>query len=412
MRGSARPVVLLLIATAVNPLLAEAVAPGDAVQVFCAESGPRTALPRVQIIVDNSRSMTGFLRAKKGDVYRRALENLMSKLGQPIVRPLNATTQRVPAAQMLDETFYSEGTTPLGNAFKVARDDRRGDVFVLVTDLAQDRSQLGQASSVLAEALKTKRALLIVGAESAFSAPRCSPDCDAEMKVPFYFVVLAPTPEILREFESRVGLRASTVTGRNSPNFFFADGPALEADAINLTSSSRDTNWRLDAGGGLAEPYCRSERAYRKVLFVVGTPETKSPLQLRLRVKVNTSLSTMSAARVEITYVDTGDRRPNRSEASKIRHDRGEIPIYEPTDLEITYQLDPPPESGWRTYRIRYLTDQDSLATPVWVTEWNGRIPPVKNEVYVLRDFVNEALRSPWIQQRPIIEHFVVVRQR
>lgn len=409
---------------------AREVSPQDAIRAYCTPPA-RQPLPPVEIIVDDSESMAGFLRSEGGDVYRKVLENLIARSGQVVVRPLNslpresrvdAGTRRrkrssssgAPRASVgnpFSDTFYSKQATPLDAAFRAARDDQGNRIFVIVSDLLQPRSSPGAATRMLAAALQNKRAVLIVGFRSAFSSqvlPRCTPRCTSTaLRPPVFVIVLAPTSAILREFEEQVALRANSVQTDSSPHYFYGDGPALAVGNV-LPAKQRGERWSIVR----QDVDCKAEFGPRQVIYV--SRDAPSRFRLELSPIVRTSVIDLTEAEPDVSFVDEGSVRAAAFEPSAARLEHRVGMVYKSTGIRVAYALDQPTQ-GWRAYRVRYRPGDRSLSAPDWVTNWSKEEPaynPERNvdavNVYIVKELVQTILNSTFIEQRPMLEHFLV----
>ena len=384
-----------------------------AVKRLCSPTRTARELPSIEIIIDDSGSMRGFVSAENGDIYRKVIENLTGTLADHhfAVRALHDLDGIVKTSRPLTPNFYSGADTPLRRAFDVASSDRSGSIFVIISDLIQPRSELGRVCGALKKALRVKPAMQVLGIRSAFSTqtrPQCAPQCRAEAHPAVYVIVLAPDDEALQLFEARTHLVASSLSAdmkftldrRNGPYLFYSKIPAIEV--LRVVPVEID-GWRAEA---LAESACGSF-----VTVMSSIAETKVPLRLRLSTTVNDPDVYPAKAHFAVARVHS----PQLASIEAIRpdlitHDRV-LPLFF-GELEVTYRIGSPP-SGWDVYRVRLMPAEESLLSPDWVGEWSKEAPIIgENDTVSIADNIIQTALHAVTQMEPMLEHFIAVHRR
>ncbi len=227
------------------------------------------------------------------------------------------------------------------------------------------------------------------------------------LRPPVFVIVLAPTSAILREFEEQVALRASSVQTDSSPHYFYGDGPALAVGSV-APIKQRGERWSIVR----QDVDCKAEFGPRQVVYV--SKDAPSRFRLELSPIVRTSVIDLTEAEPEVSFVDEGSVRAASFEPSAARLEHRVGMVYKPIGIRVAYELDLPTQ-GWRTYRVRYRPAGRSLSVPDWVTKWSKEEPAYSPErsvdavnVYIVKELARTILESTFIEQRPMLEHFLV----
>jgi hypothetical protein len=382
-----------------------------------------TELPPIDLIIDNSKSMTGFVQSEGGGRYRAVINQILRNgFGDKVtIRKLSAPA-RDPirqAASLFDPSFYLDDDTPLQMAFDYARLNS-ARITILLSDLEQSASDedMRVAEAALVNALKKKRAVLLVGVRSPFSnqqSPRCSPMCAAQQHRYFYLMVMAPSREILRLFVDRTRIDKfafdDSSDSKYGPPLFYSNRPALEVDNVQLLTDPARGPWTPFRENGHVS--CADQTFNRvQASFTYTNAWPSEPLRLLVHVTVHDPVQDFSRTVARIAKVDRPGvaATPQEIPASGLSHSAHRQAFVNDKLVSFKYVFRKPRPHSWNVYRVWFDSKQANIEVPTWVKKCNEQAPATKDAYPALAALVRTIIREV-TEKEPMMEHFIAIGQ-
>jgi len=377
---------------------------------------------RIDLVVDDSISMAGFVRIRGGD-YRRVLSAITDLRVVPrvTIRSLNRPIVPISSPVVLyTEKFYRFRTTPLQNALDRIPRDPANMVTVLVSDLLQSKrgEDPRNVTRALARALNCAPYAMVIGFSAPFyeDARICSPNCRPDPQRHFYVIAMAHDLRYLRKFVSTTKVDAladhrSVQDIRNGdgegPTLFYSMAPVLSASRIEVVAPQQEDwsvvdreNTMVDCHAGL----------FQTPFVAFATPRAaKTPtLFARINARVNATVDDVKVLADDVQQT----RVPGPVTAIKAvdpkrrivnpRHFTPLVGTGRTRWFELRLDGDIPNSNQWRIYRVRMKVPADSVHPPWWVerwmaewtTGWKAQDPP-PDETLALEGIVNEIIQGP-----------------
>lgn len=386
----------------------------------CTHIGKAT-LPPIDVLIDSSRSMKGFLHAERGGRYRKIIEKLIDTVGHEVTFRRLSSPYAAPIRQdrsVYDPELYSTNDTPLDKAFDFAR-DRPDSITVLISDLEHSTTtgDLREASRALAVAITTKKYAALVGIRSAFSeqeSPSCSPNCQTQRRRYFYVLALSKTPGALQRFVRMTGIDQFAFDDAGAAvhgaPLFFSDRPAVEITSIEIEGDRNRGPWdeyRDTARVACAET--RIDRLQSSVTYRDVWP--RHPLALRVGFRVHSPIQNFSWTAPKIEKIVRPVWRTPRSITTDVvtHFAKGEaFASGAPQSIRIEYSFQQPTPTTWDVYRIWFSSDPDNFEVPKWVAKWNEQVPASEDATPAVAALVRVMVRDV-TQKIPLLEHFIAI---
>jgi len=413
---------VLSVATAAPAAVDPALADADVLlRAFGCNPTDLPELPAVDMIVDDSKSMRGFVQSEGGDRFRAVVDQLLQgAVGDSITfRKLSAPRQEATtqATDLFVRDFYREEDTPLDRAFSFAKANP-ARITIILSDLEQstDRNDVRVVQRALAASLVEKNAILLLGVRSAFSnqeAPRCAPACSPQQHRFFYVLIMAPSRGILRAFveATRIDRFAfdDATAAADGPTLFYSSRPALEADSVELfTDPERGPwkPWRESVGVSCADQ--AGGRLQSSFTYAKKWP--LDPLMLRVHVVVHDPIQNFSraVARVSMTeYPGLGNPRFVRAGVSH----SARVQVFAlDRVVSFNYVFARPRPHTWNVYRVWFESAQGSTEIPRWVRTCSLQHPTTTNAYPTVAALVRTMIKVV-TEKEPMIEHYIAIGQ-
>ena len=358
-------------------------APAELLRPFgCAAPPVAVARPRVDLYLDASVSMRGFMTPGGG--YPRMLEDLLGRLasgGFPsrvhavcedaCSQPVEAAAGEGAAVRVLSPGFYNGQRTPLAQVLgRIAREGQQGRAALLISDLEQSDAHTDQRTLVDAFRLLAERTphLLLLAFQSDFASSHSSPSRSSRHgarahgtaplpAIPrrFYLLAVAPSAAALSELEQRV-LRHLNAGHTFQPTLT----PIVVKEVRPLGGG--DPVW--GAFRKQQELPCDRDPV-RFASFLERRPPRdpgEGALQLRLTGDLQAPLHALSDLRYEV-------RRPGGATAFTLSARQNPK---EPGTVVLSVPAPRPAPHSWDSYRVRVRTGGGNLEVPAWVKEATG----------------------------------------
>jgi hypothetical protein len=373
---------------------------------------------RVDLVVDDSKSILGFLRVTGGN-YRDLLRRLTDRrvTSGLTVRSLNRTSAMVKSSDLLKKEFYRFDDTPLQNAFDHAARGAPNVVTVVVSDLVQSGSDPEKAVRALSAALERAPHVLIIGMSAPYyeDSDQCEPDCDPDTDRHFYLIALASDPRYLRTFMTTTGVerladrRTAEEIERgigDGPTLFYSHAPILDASNIEIMARQQ-SEWQ-PLHGETTIISCDAGMTHAPfAAFVTRVERTEQAPSLFLRVRARVNAAIADSARIE-TCVDAvrtppPTRRPPDVKGVALR---GLTPLVSDagrsTWLELQYDATLPTTNQWTIYRVRSFIKAGPRHVPWWVERWSAD-DRSKDGTLALESLVREIVKHR-ADETPVME--------
>lgn len=354
----------------------------------CVRETPVTDL-RVDLVIDDSESMAGFLRVS-GGTYRDLLRLLTERLVMPgtTIRSLSRPFQSVErSSDLLQEDFYRSDTTPLQNAFDRVESNGQNVVTVVVSDMVQSGSDIRVAIEALTEALDRSPHVLIIGLTTPFyeDSQKCAPNCRQDIDRHFYLIALAHDALHLKAFMTATGIEgladhrtAEEVrkgTGEG-PTLFYSNAPILKASRIEIIAP-KQSEWSavvrekttIDCDAGMnPAPF---------VAFATAAPRSRqlTPLFLRVNVRVDSTIADSVHIMPKIDQTNSPPATTRATATTKVSlTPNGWAPLDgegQPRWIKLQFDAELPRTNQWRIFRVRSYIRAGPLHVPWWVEKWS-----------------------------------------
>ncbi len=354
-------------------------APAELLRPFgCAEALAAAARPQVDLYLDASVSMRGFM-VPQGD-YPRMLEDLLGRLaggGFPYrvhavcedacAHPVETATGEGEAVRVLTPAFYHGQRTPLAQALvRLASDrvasrsnDQPARASILISDMEQSDTHTDQRTLVDALRRLAERAphLLLLSFQTRFQPLRHARD-QAPPPRRFYLLAVAPSAAALAELQQRV-LRHLGAGHSFQP----ALTPVIVKD-VRPQGDGADPLW-----GAFRKPQelpCGKDTVHFASFLERHPPRDAADgsLKLRLTGDLRVPLQALGDLRYEV-------RRPGGAAAfTPVAQQHPK----EPGSVVLFVPAPRPAANSWDAYRIRVRAGGGNLDVPDWVKEATGPI--------------------------------------
>jgi hypothetical protein len=349
-------------------------------------SGP---LPAMEIVIDDSESMRGFVDASNS-AYRRLIRKLLEKsvaagyaVGVEGFADLHHDGRLGnPLSSVLSASFYRRADTPLSALFNQITAANDGKIYIVVSDMVQ--SETGRDSLALTGAFRkmvgVTPAITLYGFRSAFrgkyfveTPPKSIETVNMidEGGKPFYMLVLAPSLERLQQFERYAGigpLTSGSEYGVQMQTFYPSETPIeLRGVAFVPPGKSMKSAWNgfnpVDqrCNGGYVQTYAFKEAdspsGKRQELVFSMLANARQPVILPSRYSVEISKANLSSKVSTVV--------PARTASVEVNGKLGEA------SAVLTYRFVKPDADTWDLYRIRFRAGAGNLGLPPWVQDWS-----------------------------------------
>lgn len=356
-----------------------------------ATTTPEAARPAVDLYVDASASMRGFVA--RGSTYMRVMEDLLGRMTSAgyAVRPNalcdDACRREVALGSAVADprliyspSFYRGQRTPLAQLLTQLAAEPRQGLTILVSDLEQSSGSVDQRALVAALRRLAERTpqLLLLSFQGAFPAQGRARDDGRRRGAAsrrFYLLVIAPSGPALGELDRRV-LRHLPAQERFQPT-----QTPLTVRELRLGPQGADPPWGL-----FRRPEARACGAGGAWLasFVELRPiRDGEPLRLRLGGDFGAALESPAELQYEVRRLPGA-----RLQAGQLAVGKPEAPAWRPAASRPVKAKDkdgedglllsvpaPRPERGaWDLYRIRVRSGGGNLAVPRWAEEATGDV--------------------------------------
>jgi len=397
--------------------------PDELLQFFQCQPATGAELPPIDILIDDSISMRGFVNSEHGGRYRAMVKQLLENgVGEKVqIRRLSTPTRDLiqNREQVFAPTMYSNENTLLQRAFEFAQ-RRKGHVVILVSDLEQSTSDgdARDATSALETMLGTDRKhIMVLGIRSAYSnqrSPRCSPTCPSQGSRYLYLMVMAESPAALRLFVDRTHIDKFAFddkeAARNGWPLFYSSRPALEVTGIELLSDPARGHWMESRE--TANVACADQAlAHLQASFSYRGAWPNEPLRLLVKVTVNAPVDNFSSAVPEMNkIVRPRSARPLPFPATGLSHSaRGQAFITNKT-VRLEYNFRKPTPRTWDVYQVWFKSKPAHLEIPLWVSKWNEQVSATSDGSPAVAELVRTMLRVV-TEKEPLLEHYIAIGQ-
>lgn len=377
-----------------------------AVQAFDCQREEAVHDLQIDLIVDDSSSMAGFLRVAGGD-YRKLVSDL-TDLGvtPPVkIRPLNRPGVILQStAPLFTEDFYGRfHTTPLQNAFEKVPQDPTNIVTVLVSDLVQSKKGADPRDAIraLSRALECAPYAMVMG----LTAPYYERGRIENRH--FYLVALAHDQRYLRKFvtTTKVDRLADHRTIEEirdgigeGPTLFYSMAPMLSALKIEVVAqhgrewSPADRETTIDCYGGLFRtPFAAFATSARRQSRI-------PPLLLGIHARVDATITGNAQIRADVESVRVPTPVLHRTTGGSRVISPGSIaPLVGNgrrrwLNLRVEGEI-PRDTNQWRFCRVRLYVTNGRVNPPWWVERWSAEEPP-KDGTLAVKGIVNKIIED------------------
>lgn len=389
----------------------------------CVSSGA-AEVPPIDLLVDDSKSMRGFVNSDGGGRYRAMIDHLLETevAATVTIRRLSATmgAEAIRRSETLfDPTFYGRDDTRLERAFEHAADTPQR-LTILISDLEYSRNDadVRVATGALSRALQAKAHVLLIGLRSPYSTqrvPHCSPQCAPQQQRQFYLMIMSPSPAILRLFVdmTRVDKFAfdDGAAATHGPPLYYSGRPALEVTGSTFLDDIERGPW--SAVREAAYVQCADQALGRlQVAFAYRGTFPTAPIRLALKVSVHAPIHNLSSAETRIQKMELTRSEVRRPTAAvRLWHSAREQAFVQGTLVTFVYHFSRPKPSTWDVYRIWLESRRANVGVPTWVAAWNQQSAATEDAQPAVATLVRTMIRQV-TERQPLLEHYVVVGQQ
>jgi len=386
---------------------------------------------KILLYVDGSASMKGFV-AQPPSTYWQALNFLLDRistakydLGVHQFSDRVSDLGNTSAASILSPAFYSGKETSFPLLFEhIARETRREDVAIVISDLVQSGRTGDQRALVTAFQKLTlkKPAILLLAFRSAFQGtyfvegrrivgPKIQLNLDGrtpERARPFYVLLIAGSASGLEE------ARNLLLPDIGANEEFEASKPALALAAAEFLPPNSGELPVWNAYRPVKKLPLKSGVSVEALSFLEISPPVVEPARLRLQLQcagecAASALRTPERLRFEITH---SAQRGGKWSAVKPVDSRAQALFSsDRKHLSLDYAFPRPQALSWDVYRVRVMPGTANLRAPLWVDEWTTSedgTARLGHRTFKLDLFVEAMIRS--IQEQiPISEHYLLL---
>jgi hypothetical protein len=376
-------------------------------------------LPNVDLLIDDSISMRGFVQSDRGGRYRAVIERFeRSGIGDNVTIRRLSSPGREPikrSTTVLDPTLYSKDDTPLERAFDFAR-ATPDSITVLISDLEHSTTNgdTRQARAALAAALVNKASVLLLGVRSAYSnqqMPRCSPTCPPQYRH-FYVMIMARSPEILKLLVARSGIDSVAFDDDAAKIFgaplYYSTRPAVEVTGVELLSDPVRGAW-TEFRETAHIPCSDQALGHVQASFSYHGAWPSEPLRLLVNVIVHDPLSDLSEAVLQMSKIERpGWLSPRSVPTNGLQHSAHDRAFMTDKPIRFEYNLHETKRNTWDIYRIWFETKPANIEVPPWVARWNDQIPATRDASPAVAALVRTIIKEV-TEKKPVLEHFIAI---
>lgn len=413
-----RTIVLAILAVMLGRCSSEGLAHGPSrfrpgFDPSCRNEPASPRLP-IQVIVDDSKSMIGFIRAdQSGASYWHKLGNVLDELASARhieSRRLSQLSKIVQNTRVMAETdFYGDDQTPLTAAFDYVARAGAAPV-VIVSDLQQDEGEKG--FNALADALRaaviTHPYVLIVGNQLPY-LPRSRKRCERLL----YVVIMSTTLEDYESLDAYTGVKSRSL-GSQSIEDVKAErpkGPFLFNSQPFITIQRVDEDYAGSQGWQHQDArvvYCRPSPVVVWSALVYLAKDAPPPA--RFRVEATTTMPVRSPEQVNVTLCE---ELPPRNDGPGIcqpvvlegggkpakvwaftSHDSTGLTERNDLKFEVDYQLPFAPGRDHARYRAELSLGEGNVEPPDWVSKWTTVDLTDPSKTLHLQGILNTVIRT------------------
>ena len=347
-------------------------------------------VPPVEIVIDDSESMRGYVEAPNS-AYRRLVTKLLQKSiasgytvrigGFADLR--QSEPLETPLSTVLSRSFYRRADTPLAALFTRIASPKGQKIYIVVSDMVQ--SETGRDSLALTGAFRSMigaaPAIALYGFRSAFRGTyfvESEPKGKYLINVgddggkPFYMLILAPSADSLQQFERYAGIGPLTSgSDYNVVQFqtFYPSESPIEIGAVNFVPPAppvksgwlgeNPLTWKCGGGDSVRVDTFRQR----------DQPAGRSELVFSIQAVAKQPVILPNRYRVEIEKADIGPKSasvaPARVATVEVAGKLGEA------SCTVIYRFAPTVGHQWDIYRVRIRAGAGNLGLPAWVRDWS-----------------------------------------
>jgi hypothetical protein len=411
------------IALMAQPALATELERSDQLLSFFGCSPPRLAdLPPVDVLIDTSRSMKGFVHAENGGRYRKVLDRILERIGDKVtIRRLTAPNGEPirPVRAVYKPDLYVDDITPLDRAFRFARESPQR-ITVLISDLEHSTKDgdLRDAERAIVVALSIKKNALVIGIKSPYinqESPACSPNCHAQGRRNLYVLIMASSPGLLRLLVDTTEIDGfandDPDAAKNGSPIYYSDRSAAEVDDITLFGDPDRGAWREFRYPGRVR--CADSALDRlQASFSYRDQWPKEPLRLLVTFVVRDPIQNFSWTAPRIERVERPSSRLRQAvKTHVVRHFADGEAFAEggkPKSIRVEYNFTKPGIQKWDVYRVWFESNPANMAIPKWVAKWNEQVPASEDATPAVAALVRMMIREV-TQKQVLLEHFIAI---
>lgn len=408
---------------------------------------------QVQVIIDDSRSMQGYFRAPRPDYPARlnTLLNTLQSSSSARSYRLSSPTMPINIEDAYQESFYSHGSTPLSNAFRLAQHVDAKTSIVLISDLVQaEEGGLQRLKGELTAAMRDRPFVALYGWKAQYQTATAQ-----EGHRPWYALLMSNSEEALTLVERASGAPAASYSGAfenvgaartDGPNIFRSRSFTQIASLEWVSDELSDLDWQPAVTDPPLHKCDKSQQAVQYSAFLRLAPHT-GLLRFRGALKTAVPLTDVGDITVRVRRVDRDahgnlvinevtpaskfvkvhryirqfDAPPPASsgihpaetatasaEGQVTQRPEPTPPRLQTIPIEIAYSL---PIDGEKTsYVVEFQPGRLNLSCPQWISEWSTRDRRTWRKTLNLQDIVKTIIEASSKSETFLIQRLVLAR--
>ncbi|HXJ40883.1 MAG TPA: hypothetical protein VNH18_16500 [Bryobacteraceae bacterium] len=392
---------------------------------MCPKSEPPPGgLPRVELWLDDSLSMAGYVNVPSAyeKVLRRVIQGSVQAGYTTSIRGFssNATVPLESLSAVLSPTYYKDADTRLAAVLDQASQPKekgeKDKIVVLVSDLVQDeksRDALAVASALRKVAGRFPNAILY-GFRSAFRGTyyiasrargKFAVDTLDGIGRPFYVLVLAPSTQDLRQFQRFGGLHELIGEKTFAGKTFEPSLAPVSVESVHLNSDSDPDKNDFDPDG-VSDWRCTNGR-WSQIHVLRVTRRAKAEMRLSFALHATPLLPVVMPSRyqTDVRKLSSDFRQAGPAPDAAVTAE-GDLAEASAT---LTYRFPKPADGHWEVYSVRMRAGDANLSRPRWMTDWSTEddsLPDTRDRTLNLAGF-GDALVRAIAERANFLDHVV-----
>jgi hypothetical protein len=393
---------------------------------YCPKVLPQGDL-EVDVIIDDSRSMLGYLREPTSD-YRMKVQRLVGGLqahARPTFRPLSNPDEPVDSIEeILTEEFYNKPDTPLTAAFSFAVGHPRVAV-VVISDFEQDEEAgVTQLCNAVKQVAQGRPYVAMYGLQTKYRHG------DDTASRPWYALLMTTTNESLTELEKASDIQAVSydadferVSETRASGPYVVHGRSFVTVETLEWLSEPGTNTLWQEATDPQSFTCRGCDRFVQYSAFKKVATGASPLRFDGVLRSDIPLRDVENLSISLFREDGGGGNvPVKVDIQNLPGKHGieirnrvqrsvpasDSPDARPQRLPIEFVYDLPIDGTQAVYRVEFSAGRLNLACPAWVRNWSTTDPDCWRKTLNL-DVIVESILDQAARDDVFFVHYLIL---